>query len=71
MRADTRRHDPIMAAAKAAVKWKSRLEGLAWLAPELRSPELFGDEVDDALLGLKGPRHAEEGGGVSEDARRR
>jgi len=53
-----------MAAAKAALKWKSQLEGLAWLAPELRSPELFSNEVDDALPGLEGPRHAEANGGL-------
>jgi hypothetical protein len=34
-------------------------------------PEAVGDEVDDALLGLEGPRHPEEGGGLGEDARRR
>ena len=28
-------------------------------------PTALGDEVDDALLGLEGPRHAEEGGGLS------
>jgi hypothetical protein len=45
--------------------------GAGWLAPELRSPELFSNEVDDALPGLEGPRHAEERGGVGEEARRR
>ena len=29
--------------------------GAGGRAPDLRGPELFGDEVDDALLGLEGP----------------
>jgi len=45
--------------------------GGGWCAPDLRGPEFFGDEVDDALLGLEDPRHTEEGGGFGEDARRR
>ena len=34
-------------------------------APDLGFPEAVDDEVDDALLGLEGPRHPEEGGGLS------
>ena len=45
--------------------------GAGGRVPDLRGPELLGDEVDDALPGLEGPRHAEEGGGLGEDARRR
>jgi hypothetical protein len=45
--------------------------GAGWLAANTGFPEAVGDEVDDALLGLEGPRHAEEGGGLGEDARRR
>jgi hypothetical protein len=40
-------------------------------APDLGFPQAVGDEVDDALLDLEDPRHAEEGGGLGEDARRR
>jgi len=35
--------------------------------PDLRGPEFFGDEVDDALLGLEGPGDAEKRGGLGED----
>jgi len=45
--------------------------GAGGRAPDSEGPELFGDEVDDALLGLEGRRHAEERGGLGEDARRR
>jgi len=33
----------------------------------LRGPELLGDEVDDALLGLEGSGDVEERGGLGED----
>lgn len=33
----------------------------------MRGPELLGDEVDDALLGLEGPGDAEERRGLGED----
>jgi len=33
-------------------------------APDLRGPELFGDEVDDALLGLEGSGDALGGPGL-------
>lgn len=39
--------------------------------PDLRGPDAVGDEVHHALLGLEGPRHAAEGGGLGEDARRK
>src|SRR3990172_6085007 len=35
--------------------------------PDVRGPELLGDEVDDALLCLEGSGDAEEGGGLGED----
>ena len=34
------------------------------IAPDLRGPELFGDEVDDALLGLEGSGDALGGPGL-------
>jgi hypothetical protein len=34
-------------------------------APDLGFPQAVGNEVDDALPDLEGPRHAEEGGGLS------
>jgi hypothetical protein len=36
-------------------------------ASHLRSPELFGDEMDDALLDLEGPRYADERGRPGEE----
>jgi len=36
--------------------------GAGGRAPDLRGPEFFGDEVDDALLGLESPSDAEERG---------
>lgn len=41
--------------------------GAGGLAPDLRSPELFGDEVDNALLGLEGPRDAEKRSRLGEE----
>jgi hypothetical protein len=38
--------------------------GAGGCAPDLGFPEAVGDEVDDALLGLGGPRHAEANGGL-------
>ena len=39
--------------------------GRRWLAVYTGFPEAVGDEVDDALLGLKGPNDAEERGRVA------
>ena len=41
--------------------------GAGWGAPDLRGPELLGDEVDNALLDLEGSGDAEERGGLGED----
>ena len=39
--------------------------GAGGRAPDFRGLELFGDEVDDALLGLEGPGDAQERGRVA------
>jgi len=41
--------------------------GAGGRAPDLRGPEFFGDEVDDALLGLESPSDAEERGRLGQD----
>ena len=43
---------------------KVAAEGAGGRAPDLRGPESFGDEVDDALLRLEGSGDAEERGRV-------
>jgi hypothetical protein len=45
--------------------------GAGWRAADLGFPEAVGNEVDNALLDLEGPRYAEERGRLGEDARRR
>ena len=41
--------------------------GAGGRAPDLRGPELLGNEVDDALLGLESPSDAEERGRHGQD----